>query len=159
MEPFLIAAPDAPAFYLAPENTVHSPGFASGLHLRPEIPDVQVIIVTGGSIPAISRNVGAKSIWLTSIFPTQSSSSLTSPYYVGFRLPHRLGVCRRSHCHFLVPGSFNHVANDIRSPMIAQYFTGVPVCIDSEYLVTESLPNFVHIFEIEVQHNIFIKPQ
>jgi len=33
------------------------------------------------------------------------------------------------------------------------------MCIDSEYLVTESLPNFVYIFEIEVQHSIFIKPQ
>ena len=61
--------------------------------------------------------------------------------------------------YFLFPGSFNHVANDIRSPMVTQYFAGVPDCIDSEYLVTEPLPNFDYIFKIEVQHSIFIKPQ
>ena len=61
--------------------------------------------------------------------------------------------------YFLFPGSFNHVANDIRSPMVAQYLAGIPICIDSEYLVTESLPNFVYIFEIEVQYSVFIKSQ
>ncbi len=43
--------------------------------------------------------------------------------------------------------------------MVAQYFIGISICIDSEYLVTEPLPNFIYIFEIEVQHSIFIKPQ
>jgi len=43
--------------------------------------------------------------------------------------------------------------------MVAQYFAGVPVCVDSEYLVAESLPDFVYIFKIEVQHSKFIKPQ
>ena len=60
---------------------------------------------------------------------------------------------------FLLPGSFNHVANDIRCSMVAQHFARVPICIDSENLVAESLPNFIYIFEVEVQYSKFIKPQ